>query len=140
MSGVCVPLSVLVIGVDGVVSESAWQPGPDGGLLRLLQEVVGGSVDVVALDAETDMWVNDEGIYTEEVNPVASAVASHVRMQGLQPFYGAAVFTGSPDEDGVTTGLSVLRGAWLQHVAMAVNAATRAEITAWGEQFAAQFH
>jgi hypothetical protein len=73
-------------------------------------------------------------------DPVASAVAAHVRMQELQPFYGAAVFTGSPDEEGDTIGLSVLRGAWLQHVATGVDAATRAEITARGEQFAAQFH
>lgn len=139
MSDVSVPVSVLVFDVDGTVTAHQWNPDSESGLLRYLQETVGGLVDVVALDAAVDMWVNDEGLLTEQVNPVASLVAGSVKRADLQPFYGRAVFTGGADEQGITTGLSVLWAALLQHLAAMVGEDhnAQAEVTLRGDEFAA---
>lgn len=63
----------------------------DGETLPALQALVGGLVDVVNLGRDVDMWVNDEGRYTQPLNLGASLTAR-------QPIYGVAVLAGSNDE------------------------------------------
>lgn len=52
---------VITISPDGTVAECDWDIN-DKSLLPALQQAVGGLVDVVALAADLDMWVNDEGL------------------------------------------------------------------------------
>lgn len=92
----------VVVETDGAVREVEWDS--DGGVLRELQEAVGGYVDVVALDQGLDMWVNDEGLVNGmSVNWLASALAA--RSGAQQPYWGPAVFTGGADEEGKTLSL-----------------------------------
>lgn len=70
-----IELRAVVVETDGAVREVEWDC--DGGVLRELQEAVGGYVDVVALDQGLDMWVNDEGLVNGmSANWLASALAA----------------------------------------------------------------
>jgi len=112
----------------------------DKDCLAHLQEVVGGLVDCVGLTPTADLWVNDEGLYLCEPNPVASVLAHVMADRDLaQPLFGPAVFTGGVDEDGGTLGLSEeaaqgLRAQveWLT----ATEASTLAEVTEIGQRMA----
>ncbi len=98
-------VSVVIVDTDGSARQETWTPTEDGRLLQHLQAAVGGLVDVVALNDDADMWVNDEGLYLCEPNPVATLlVAKHGH--AAQPYFGAAVFTGGPDADGETCSLA----------------------------------
>ena len=94
---------VLVVDTDGAVHRERWTAGPDGSLLAQLQTAVGGLVDVVALADHVDLWVNDEGLYLCEPNPVATLLG--LALGRNAPVYGPAVFTGGADPDGGTRGL-----------------------------------
>lgn len=61
------------------------------------------SVDVVRLAPGIDMWIDDEGMMTSDINPLATAVA---RTYGWthQPYFGTALITGNKGPN--TTGLT----------------------------------
>ena len=96
-------VDVLVVDPDGAAHRERWTAGPDGSLLAQLQTAVGGLVDVVALADHLDLWVNDEGLYLCEPNPVATLLT--LALGRNAPVYGPAVFTGGADPDGSTRGL-----------------------------------
>lgn len=74
--------------------------------LSALQTAVEGYVDVVRLTDSLDMWVNDEGVFTAPLNPLAGAISSIYSARSGTPrqpyFYGTVVFTGGADDEGAT--------------------------------------
>jgi hypothetical protein len=73
--------------------------------LALMYNTIGcQAVDVVRLTSQVDMWVDDEGLFTQPVNPVATTLARHYGYT-WQPYHGPAILAGF-DEDGNTTNLS----------------------------------
>ena len=135
-------LGVVVVEVDGAVRADTWAITAEKDTLGYLQDAVGGLIDVVGLTESVDMWVNDEGLFLCEPNPLATMLAAGLADRDLaQPFFGPAVFTGSCDEAGTTLGLTVaqlaevLRQAeWLREY----TADTLAEIAAIGQGIAAR--
>lgn len=68
--------TALVIHPDGEIIEVNLKPGASH--LALMREHIGCSlVDCVALTSRLDMWIDDEGLYTQPVNPLATALAAH---------------------------------------------------------------
>ncbi len=140
MTDAITQLRVVVVFEDGTVYDDTWTLTADKDCLAHLQEVVGGLVDCVGLTPTADLWVNDEGLYLCEPNPVASVLAHVMADRDLaQPLFGPAVFTGGVDEDGGTLGLSEeaaqgLRAQveWLT----ATEASTLAEVTEIGQRMA----
>ncbi|MBB3040106.1 DUF3846 domain-containing protein [Hoyosella altamirensis] len=65
----------------------------------------GGNVDVVRLTSQLDMWVDDEGMYTSDINTTATRVAQRFG-RCHQPYFGPVMLTGFTD-NGDTTGLSI---------------------------------
>ena len=74
--------------------------------LGALQSAVHGYVDVVRLTDHLDMWINEEGAFTEPLNPLAGAIAAIYSARSGTPrqpyFYGTVVFTGGADHEGAT--------------------------------------
>ncbi|MEW2128782.1 DUF3846 domain-containing protein [Streptomyces sp. NPDC007259] len=63
-------------------------------------------VDVVAVTPTLSMWVDDEGVV---VGSAMNLYATHLyALNGTprQPYFGNAVFTGGPDAEGDTQGLT----------------------------------
>lgn len=76
----------LVVHPDGDIVEVNLNPGAEH--LALMREHLGcRAVDCVGLTSRMDMWIDDEGLYTQPVNPVATALA---REYGFtwQPYHG----------------------------------------------------
>lgn len=65
---------------------------------KFLQEAVGGWFDVVSADSSMDFWLNDEGIYTQSVNPVGTALMHHYLGRATQSYFGTIVIARSNDE------------------------------------------
>ncbi len=92
------------IDVDASPSTLTWE-SPDG-TLSALQGAVGGSVELVSLLPELDMWVDEEGILKGlPINPFASAIA-HALGARQACYFGPAVFTGGVDDGGHTLPLT----------------------------------
>lgn len=96
-------MDAIRLDVDGTITELTFTPGDT---LTTLQEGVGGLVTCLDLSPEIDMWLDDEGVYTKEPNPYATAVARVYFGQRTQVFYGPAVFTGGVNDEGDTLPLS----------------------------------
>lgn len=112
----------LTVSPDGTVTDSEWDVN-DKSLLPALQQAVDGLVDVVALAEDLDMWVNDEGLYTQPLNPVAGFLVSVLGRAGagFQPYwFGTVVFTGGADPDGNTEPLPAARAAQIAGLVEAV--------------------
>lgn len=63
-------------------------------------------VDVVRLTSVLDMWIDDEGLYGQPVNPIATALARHFGYT-WQPYHGTALLctaTASGDSTGLNAG------------------------------------
>lgn len=94
----------LKIDMDGDLHVIEWDPSTRR-TLDVMQEAVEGLVDVVCLEHESggvDMWINDEGLYTHDLNYVATHVADILRGEHYQDYAGPAFFTGGADEEGNT--------------------------------------
>lgn len=57
--------------------------------------------DVVALTDRIDMWIDDEGLYTQPVNPLATLLARRFGFT-WQPYHGPVLLTGGADTIGDT--------------------------------------
>lgn len=96
--------SVITVSPEGDVASHVWDVDQDS-LLPALQRAVDGLVDVVPVADDLNMWVNDCGMYTESVNPLAGVLVALLSAPGagFQPYYfGSAVFTGGADDEGNT--------------------------------------
>lgn len=89
--------AALVVHPDGEIIDVNLNPDADNHL-PLMREHLGCSlVDVVALTDRLDMWLDDEGLYTQPVNPVATALARHYGFV-WQPYYGPVLLCGVDSE------------------------------------------
>lgn len=110
----------ITISPDGTVNDHHWEVN-DKALLPVLQQAVGGLVDVVTLAEDLDLWVNDCGLYTEEINPVAGGLVAILGGPRFQPYwFGTVVFTGGADQDGNIQPLSPVRAERILKLAKAV--------------------
>jgi hypothetical protein len=91
-------------------------PYPAGDSLTFLQGCVGGYVEVIdfdVMDFSASLWLNEEGkLEGLDYNALATDL---VRGQIMPHDYiaGDVVITGLPDEEGYTTGLTLLQAEWL---------------------------
>lgn len=107
-------VAAVAVNVEGEFSDVEL---PADTVLRGLYDTIGcAQVDVVALTARLDMWLDDDGMYTNTSNPAATLIArgfGHVH----QLYYGTVVFTGGPDDQGDTLGITPELGAHLRELA-----------------------
>lgn len=74
--------------------------------LKQLQEAVQGLIQPIDFHERVTMWVNEEFLFTDLArNPFASGIYSEMYGE-RHSIYGTVVFTGGPDEEGNTLGLS----------------------------------
>ena len=111
----------VTVDVEGNADAVQWDTTT--GTLTHLQQAVDGLVDLVALHEHVTMWVNDEGLYTQPLNPVAGFLVSVLGRAGagFQPYwFGTVVFTGGADPDGNTEPLPAARAAQIAGLVEAV--------------------
>ncbi|THA53268.1 DUF3846 domain-containing protein [Streptomyces sp. A1136] len=63
------------------------------------------NVDVVALTDQLDMWLDDEGLYTQRVNPLATLFAGRFG-RTYQSYHGPVLLTGGANSEGDTLPLT----------------------------------
>lgn len=91
--------------------------------LKQLQTAVEGHVQVVSLTDTMDMWCNEEGkMNGSEWNESATAIW-HAMYGPTDAIFGTVVFSGTPDSDGNTRGISNEDFARLELVAEAARRA-----------------
>jgi hypothetical protein len=105
--------TALVIHPDGEIVEVNLKPGGDH--LALMREHMGCSlVDCVALTSRLDMWIDDEGLYTQPVNPVATALAAHHGFT-WQKFHGPVLLCSvNAEGDSIDLSADQVRGLLAQ--------------------------
>ncbi|MGV9903385.1 DUF3846 domain-containing protein [Streptomyces sp. NPDC003388] len=103
----------LVLRPDASFEITEW-PGNSRANLRTLYTAIGCTrVDVVDLSSKVSMWLDDDGMHTgAPVNRWATMLYA-ITAPLHQHYYGTAVFTGGPDTQGDTTGLTLDRCAAL---------------------------
>lgn len=75
--------------------------------LSALQGAVGGWVQAIDLNDHLSLWVNEEGkMIGLEHNPLAQLIWDMSFGPETDYIVGTAVFTGTPDADGETQGLT----------------------------------
>ena len=73
---------------------------------KTLSDAVGGMIECVGIDENTDMWVNENGIAEGlPLNLHGSAIYSETWKAG-NPILGNVIITGGTDEEGYTLGLT----------------------------------
>jgi hypothetical protein len=95
-------IAALRLDVEGQVSDVTVNTGADGLHLKSLYRLINCRlVDVVRLTTQLDMWVDDEGAYTQPINLAAIVVARGFGFT-WQPYWGTVVLTGGAGSDGET--------------------------------------
>jgi hypothetical protein len=97
---------------------------PKNAILTGLYAAIGcDAVDVVRLADQLDMWIDDEGLYNSQANPLATKLAHHFQQdippRYRQPYFGTAVFLGINQNTGETLsmlGAAELTAAELTHL------------------------
>jgi hypothetical protein len=85
---------VALINTDGTVEAKQID-----GSLQSMQSIVEGLIQPVDLQEDMTLWVNEEGMYREDYNALASGIAGiHLN--------GPAFITGGVNEEGETMGLN----------------------------------
>ncbi|MGW4718287.1 DUF3846 domain-containing protein [Nocardia sp. NPDC004260] len=87
----------LVIQPDGEVYRINLNPGRSH-LTQMYEHLDCSLVDVVRLDDGLDMWLDDEGMYNHEINPLATLIA-HLYGHVHQPYWGPVLIC-SVDSEG----------------------------------------
>lgn len=73
---------------------------------KTLSDAVGGMIECVGIDENTDMWVNENGIAEGlPLNLFGSAIYKETWNAG-NPILGNIIITGGADEEGYTLGLT----------------------------------
>jgi hypothetical protein len=90
--------TAIVLHPDGNIEEINLPADTRENLAAMYKAIGCSLVDVVRLTTTLDMWLDDEGMYTQPVNLPATALA---RKHGYvwQPYHGTVVLCGV-DEDG----------------------------------------
>jgi hypothetical protein len=93
----------LVIHPDGTVTDPVLAEAGD--TLALMRELLDArTVDCVSLTSTLDMWLDDEGLFTQPENPAATALARHYGF-AFQPYHGPVLLCGV-DEQGAACDLT----------------------------------
>lgn len=89
--------AALVLHPNGDITELNLPTDPDKNVAAMREAIGCALVDVVRLTTTLDMWIDDEGLYTQEPNPIATALA---RRHGYrwQPYHGPVVLCSMDDE------------------------------------------
>lgn len=111
-------IAAVRIDPDGTVNNITLPPG-DGCLHALYQQIGCGSVDLVRLTPQLDMWLDDEGMYSQDLNVLATFIARRLGWT-QQPYFGPAVITGGADENCDIRGLDPAAATMLRDLAEAV--------------------
>lgn len=85
----------LVIPADGQTSTEAL-PKDHTERFKAMYRLIGGDcrlVELVALSDQFDMWVDQEGVYTQEPNTPATMLAQRFGLT-WQTYHGTAIITG----------------------------------------------
>lgn len=73
---------------------------------KTLSDAVGGMIECVGIDENTDMWVNENGIAEGlPLNLHGSAIYAET-WKASNPILGNVIITGGSDEEGYTLGLT----------------------------------
>lgn len=72
---------------------------------QLLSQTVEGWLDVVCTNSPIDFWLNDEGMYTQPVNPVATEIIRTWLGPDTQMFFGPMLIA-RHDSEGETVPLT----------------------------------
>jgi Domain of unknown function (DUF3846) len=78
--------AALIIQPDGEITDVHLKPG-ENHLALMYEHLNCTTVDVVRLTTVLDMWIDDEGLYTQPPNPAATALARHYGHLH-QPYHG----------------------------------------------------
>lgn len=97
------PQHALVIHPDGTVVDTALN-GSESRLAGMRRALHCQMIDCVSLTNQLDMWLDDEGLYTQHQNPAATVLARHFGLTH-QVYYGPALICGFTAE-GDSTGLT----------------------------------
>lgn len=93
--------TALIVKADGTVQEL------ESLSLTALQTAVGGWVQAIDLSPEVSLWCNEEGkLVGLPHNPHAQILWDEAFGAGTDFIVGDVVFTGTPDSEGETQGLS----------------------------------
>lgn len=116
----------LRIDVDGSIDTIDLARAQDGSYGTAICEAIGcRRYTIVDVDAQTDMWIDDEGMpdlgdvemVTATLNPLATLLLAEHR-EIYQPYFGVALFTGRDGER--TTGLVAAHAMRLRTAAEAI--------------------
>lgn len=116
----------LRIDVDGSIDTIDLTRSQDGSYGTAMREAIGcRRYTIVDVDAQTDMWIDDEGmpdlgdveLVTATLNPLATLLLAEHRAI-YQPYFGVALFTGRDGER--TTGLDAAHVMRLRAAAEAI--------------------
>lgn len=89
---------------DGSITEHEMPADPDQTLAFTCRVIGCRRVDVVRLTSVLDMWIDDESLFTQPVNPAATALARHFGCT-WQPYHGTVLLctvTAGGDSAGLT--------------------------------------
>lgn len=97
-------VGALLLRCDGTMQPVTLPGAPHGNREAMYAAIGCTRVDVVRLAVGLDMWIDDEGLYTQPVNAPATALA---RCHGFTgPYHGPVVLTGGADAHGDTRPLT----------------------------------
>jgi len=97
--------AALLVTTDAAIVPLEYPANSDEHLTVLRAVMLCDRVDVVALTDQLDMWIDDEGLYRQPINPAATVLA---QLFGFthQPYHGPVVLTGGADGNGDTIALT----------------------------------
>ena len=84
-------MTILTLAVDGKLTADTF---PSDFLRYAYNQIECGLVDRVRLTDKIDMWVDDEGMFTQEINPYATKLANNFGYP-VEWLFGNAVITGT---------------------------------------------
>lgn len=103
----------LVIEVDGTIKDFTTEGSPS--MLAALYSAIGCDlVDVVSLTDRVEFWVDDEGLYRQELNPYARALGQYLTNSAWQQIAGPVVVLGGIDDEGDARSLDEVSSARIQ--------------------------
>jgi len=73
------------------------------GSLSVLQTAVDGMIEIIRIQSGVDMYINEEGKYTQTINHYATALFQ-TTFNTRDYINGAVVFTGGVDDEGLDKG------------------------------------
>jgi hypothetical protein len=102
-------LTGIRINTDGTLEDVRIKNTTDLSRLEALNRAVGSDLfDVVGLPGGIDVFVDDEGLYRAETNPVLSAIVSALAAENqTYRLFGAGVFLAADGRTGDTVSLTV---------------------------------